>query len=330
MSKVTIKDVAREAGVSISTVSNALNGVNVLHPKTKERILEVAERLNYIPNLNGRNLKANATMAVGLFITSMKGTFYGTLADSMSLECFKHGYELYIYITYKDKTILNNIFGKRIDAAVILYEGLTDKTVEKLMNAEIPIVFLDREVKATSTSSIVFDSYREGEQVGKYLLGLGNRTFGHIYGVHGNYDSEQRYRGFMHALEEAGISIKSDYVLEGKYEKEIAYAEVKRFLEEGHTVPDAFFAANDVSALGCMEALAEKGIRVPEDVNVIGCDNIEVCVLVQPKLTTIQTSFEKMGALVINHLMELLAGKTEGRVERIEGKIIERESCTAK
>lgn len=330
MSKVTIKDVAREAGVSISTVSNALNGVNVLHPKTKQRILEVAERLNYIPNLNGRNLKATATMAVGLFITSMKGTFYGTLADSMCLECMKHGYELYIYITHKNTTIVNNIFGRRVDAAVILYEGVTDDTVEKLLESEIPVVFLDREIKGKNVSSIVFDSYRTGEMAGQYLLGLGNKSFGHIYGVYGNYDSKQRYEGFVHALEEAGISMEPENVLEGKYEKENTYREVKRFLDEGHKVPDAFFAANDVSALGCMEALAEKGIRVPEDVNVIGCDNIEICNLVQPKLTTIQTSFEKMGTMVIKHLMELLEGKTEGRIEKIEGKILERESCTAK
>lgn len=330
MGKVTIKDVAKAAGVSISTVSNALNGVDVLHPKTKERILEVAEQLNYIPNLNGRNLKAAETMAVGLFISSMRGTFYGTLADTMYWECLKHGYELYVYITNKNTTIVNNIFGRRVDAAVILYEGVEEDTVEKLVKSDIPIVFLDREIKGKTTSSIIFDSYREGEQAAEYLLGLGNKTFGHIYGVQGNYDSRQRYEGFKNRLEEAGIMIRPENVIYGGFEKDAAYSGVKRFLEEGNEVPDAFFAANDLSALGCMEALKEKGIRVPEDVSVIGCDNIEICDLMQPGLTTIQTSFERLGVLVVNHLMELLAGKQEGRIERIEGKIIERESCAAK
>lgn len=330
MNKVTIKDVAREAGVSISTVSNALNGVDVLNPKTKEKILEVVKRLNYIPNLNGRNLKATQTKAIGLFISSIKGSFYGVLADSMYWECQKHGYELYIYITNKNTTILNSILGRRVDAAAILYEGVTEETVERLRDSEIPVVFLDREVKGKCMSSITFDSFYEGEQAGKYLLSLGNKSFGHIYGVPGNYDSRQRYDGFVKALGEQEISLEEENIISGMFEKDAAYQEMKKFLEEGRKLPDAFFASNDLSALGGIEALREKGIRVPEDVNVIGCDDIETCELVSPKLTTIRTSFEKMGIIVANHLMEMLAGEKEGKIEKITGKIIERETCRAK
>ncbi len=330
MNKVTIKDVAREAGVSISTVSNALNGVDVVQPKTKERILEAAGRLNYIPNLNGRNLKAAGTKAAGLFISSMRGAFYGTLADSMYWECLKYGYELYIYITHKNTTIVNNILGRRVDAAVILYEGVTDETVERLIQSEIPVIFLDREVKGKNASSIVFDSFHEGEQAGEYLLSLGNKSFGHIYGVEGNYDSIKRYEGFVHALKRAGVTMALENVLPGRFEKDAAYQEVKRFLEEGHKAPDAFFAANDLSALGCIRALTEKGLRVPEDVHVIGCDDIELCEFVDPKLTTIRTSFETMGITVVDHLMELVDKKRGGSIERISGKIIERDSCMAR
>lgn len=330
MNKVTIKDVAREAGVSISTVSNALNGVDVLHPKTKERILEVAKRLNYIPNLNGRNLKAAETKAIGLFISSIKGSFYGILADSIYWECQKHGYELYIYITDKNTTILNSILGRRVDAAAILYEGVTEETVDRLRQSEIPVVFLDREAKGKRMSSITFDSFYEGEQAGKYLLSLGNKSFGHIYGVPGNYDSRQRYEGFVHALKEEGIALEPENILYGKFEKDIAYQEMKKFLEEGKKIPDAFFASNDLSALGCIEALREKGIRIPEEVSIIGCDDIEICELVRPKLTTIRTSFEKMGIIIATHLLELLAEETEGKIEKISGKIIERDTCAAK
>ncbi len=111
--KVTIKDVAREAGVSISTVSNALNGVDVLRPDTRRHILEVAERMNYVPNLNGRNLKSQFTKVIGLFLTSIKGTYYNVLVDSVYQECRKYGYELNIFVSERAENMMSNMRRKR-------------------------------------------------------------------------------------------------------------------------------------------------------------------------------------------------------------------------
>ena len=330
MKKVTIKDVAREAGVSISTVSNALNDVDVLLPETKKRILEVAKRMNYIPNLNGRNLKATETKAIGLFVSSMRGDFYGTLADTMYWECVKYGYDLNVYITHKNTTIITNILGRRVDAAAILYEGVTKDTEEQLVNSGVPVVFLDREITGENTSSVLFDSFAEGEQAARYLVGLGNKSFGHIYGVEGNYDSRLRYEGFVHGLAEAGFSMDKENAILGRYEQAPAYEAVKEFIASGKKVPDAFFAANDLSALGCVEALQDGGYKVPEQVNVIGCDDIAISSLVTPKLTTIRTSFEKMGVITVRQIMKLLQEKSEGVIEKIEGKLIERETCATR
>ena len=230
--KVTIKDVAREAGVSISTVSNALNGVNVLHPDTKQHILEVVDRLHYIPNLNGKNLKTQETKVVGLFLTSIRGPYYSIFADSICQGCKKYGYELNIFIHDRADNMMANILGRRIDGAIILNDHVGEKEVKLLLENETPVVFID---------------------------------------------SAERLNGFRDVLKKAGITL-------------------------------------------------EEGIRVPEQVNVLGCDDIESARLVKPSVSTIRIYFEKQGTLAINHLIRLIQGKEKGCIEILNGRIIPRES----
>ena len=298
--KVTIKDVAREAGVSISTVSNALNGVDVLHPFTKQHILEVAERLHYVPNLNGRNLKSQATKVIGLFITCLTGSYHGMLADSIYKCCQTYGYELNIFIS--------------------------DKEVKLLSENDIPVVFIDRKEKGKYLSSVVFDPYYEGELAGKYLLKLGHTTFAYIYGSGNSFDNIERLKGFQDTLEKSGITLADDYILQGKFEKNTAYHSVSEFIESGKPLPEAIFASNDLSAIGTIEAFLDKGIKIPDQVNIIGCDDIEISQLVRPSVTTIRTSFEEQGSLAVEYLMRLIKKEETGKIEVLQGRIIERES----
>lgn len=324
--KVTIKDVAREAGVSISTVSNALNGIDVLRPDTKQHILEVAEKMHYVPNLNGKNLKSQATKVIGLFITSIKGPYYGELTNSIYQCCKKYGYELNIFIAENANSVMVNILGRQIDGAIILNEHVRKKEEEFLTENEIPIVFIDREKQGNCISSVVFDSYHEGELAAKYLLELGHTTFGYIQGVKHNFDNIERLKGFRDILKRAGFTLQEDYILPGEFERDVAYRSVKEFLELGKPLPEAIFAANDVSAIGTIEALTEEGIEVPGQVSVIGCDDIETARLVRPSITTIRTSFEKQGTLAVSHLVGLIQGTESGKIEVLRGRIIPRES----
>lgn len=324
--KVTIKDVAREAGVSISTVSNAINNVDVLHPDTKQHILEVAQRLHYVPNLNGRNLKSQETNVIGLFLTSIKGPYYGVLADSIYQACKNHGYELNIFISDKTDNMMANILGKRIDGAIILNEWVQEEQVKLIAENEVPTVFIDREQKGQCISSVVFDSYHEGELAARYLLELGNKTFGFMRGLENNFDNIERTRGFMHVLRQAGVVLQEDYIWKGEFEQNAAYHSMKTFLESGKPLPDAIFAANDVSAIGTIDALLEEGIRVPEQVSVLGCDDIDTARLFKPSISTVRTSFERQGTLAVNHLVSLIKNEEESCIDVLYGRIIPRES----
>ncbi len=326
MSKITIKDVAREAGVSIATVSNALNGSDVVQPKTREHVLEAAKRLNYIPNVNGRQLRAAQTHNIGLFVTSMTGSYYGNMADSIHYLCQKYGYELQIFIVDEDKSPLPRLQSQSVDGAIIMFGGLSGADKKQLMKSAIPIVFMDQEAAGRNISSVIYESFEHGRMAAEYLMGLGHRNLMHIFGVPNNYDSIQRLAGFETAMREAGLALKKENILSGRFERAAAYRSMHRFLQEGRQLPDAVFAANDLSALGCMEALKEFGVRVPEDVSVIGCDDHELAGYVTPDLTTIRTHMEVLGVEAAKEVFRLMAQK-EGKIIRIPGDIVVRHSC---
>lgn len=326
MAKVTIKDIAREAGVSISTVSNALNGVNVLKPETREHILEIADRLNYIPNLNGRNLKSKSTKVIGLFVTSLKGPYFATLADIMVWECQRHGYELNIFVTWDGKSTITSILGKSMDGCVILSGDVDEKGVEQIQKMEVPTIFLDREVKSDKVSSVIFDSYKDGEAVAEFLIKRNVKKIAYIAGIAHNYDSIERAKGFTERLAKEGIILDSDYILRGEFEKEVAHASTKEFLKKGLPLPEAFFAANDLSAFGCMDALREEGYKVPRDAMVIGVDDVEFCEWHRPTLTTVKTGYEKQAVVAIRKLVKMINGEETGDIIKLHGHLIERKS----
>lgn len=331
MGKVTIKDVAREAGVSISTVSNALNDVDVLHPDTKAHILAVAERMHYVPNLNGRNLKAQETKVIGLFSDYMGGPYMGALTDSMARQCTTSGYELNVFVTKEPSSILANLFGHRVDGAIIVNKLLSDEQEEELREAGIPIVYLNRELAGPYQTGVFFDSYGAGRLAAEYLLGKGFNRLGLIEGPN-TYDSTERSRGFKDVLAEKGVELEKQHVWQGAFSRENAYDEIYGFLNQMDAkkrkklVPQAIFAANDLSAIGCMDALSQFGIKVPEQVKVLGCDDIELCRYVQPMLTTIRTNFEEQGAVAVQCLIKMLKEDSYGSLKRLSCQVVERMS----
>ncbi|WP_026508475.1 LacI family DNA-binding transcriptional regulator [Butyrivibrio sp. MC2013] len=326
MAKVTIKDIAKEAGVSISTVSNALNDVSVVKEETRKRILEIADKMHYIPDLNGRNLKAKSTKVIGLVTRSLKGPYFATLADLMFWECVKYGYELNIFVTNSSRSALTTILGNRVDGSVILSSSIDDKGAKRILDQETPTIFLDRELKGPKAASILFDSYADGMLVADTLLKRGVTRFAIMNGAFDNYDALNRNKGFLERLRLNNIRIEPEYELYGAFDRSIACEAMSSFLKEGLEIPEAIFAANDLSAFGCIDALTANGYRVPEDVMVVGVDDVEMCQWYSPKLTTVKTGYEKQGIMAVKKLIKMINGEEEGDIVKLHGHLIERES----
>ena len=326
MKKITIKDVAREAGVSVATVSNALNNVDVVQPRTREHVLAVARRLNYIPNVNGRRLRGTQSRAIGLFVRSIAGIYYGNIAETIHYTLQKRGYELQIYITESVDTVLEKIASHNLDGAIAHCGSIDETDMQRLESLGVPIVFLDMERAGKRISSVLHQSYESGVMAADYLLGLGHRDLMHVYGVPDNYDSARRYDGFMDVLKERGVAFRPENLIDGRFERLTAYREMRRYLQEGHRLPDAVFAANDHSAIGCIEALREFDVRVPEDISVIGCDDNVMCGFVTPRLTTIRISEVTQAEHAAKEALRLI-GQEGGCIERLPGSIIVRGTC---
>ncbi|GAB6928196.1 LacI family DNA-binding transcriptional regulator [Paenibacillus sp. JCM 10914] len=332
MGKVTIKDVAREAGVSISTVSNALNDVDVLNPETKMHVLKVAERLNYVPNLNGKLLKSGKTKMLGFFTTSVSGPYFYTLVESMARECDRLGYGLNVFVTKDKQVIMSNILGGRVDG-VIIYEELKidEKDIAAMEKDKVKAVFLDREVQNETMGSIIFDSYVAAYEATKYLISLGHKNIAYISGVDSMYDSVQRKEGYLAALSEYQLPIDPDYILQGYFEEEASYNAVKSLLyQHPGKVPSAILAGNDLSAIGSIRALKSQGYEVPQDISVVGFDDIDIAQYFTPPLTTVRNQIARQGILVVNHLVRMIQKKEQGKVQKLASELVVRGSSQIK
>lgn len=327
MDRITIKDVARQAGVSISAVSKAMNNSTELNAATKEHILQVAKQMNYIPNINGRNLKAKEARTIGLFVPSMKGRFFGTLTDSVLSECEKNGYELIAFFDKNPEAAAARMLNRQIDGAIMMNPVVNMKHVQQLKKYKMPVVFLDREEQSEHMGSVLFDSYQDGKTAGKYLLSLGHKHFGYIMGPDCYYDSRMRVKGFEDAVSQAGGEIRDEHIWQGYYARDDSRRVISDYLDKGGKMPGALFAINDYSAIGCVEALQQHGIEVPGEVSVIGCDDIDITEFIMPPLTTIHIPFDIMGRLAVEQLLDIIRNEEKGTIKYLNGNIIIRDSC---
>ncbi len=328
MRKVTIRDVAKEAGVSISTVSNALNDVDTINAQTKERVLEAVEKLNYIPNLNGRFLKSGESRTLGFFTNTMSGPYFNVLVEAMCREADTNGYNIIIFVLKDVPAIMSNIMGRNLDGVLIFEDmGFNEAEMNTLKGSGIPAVFLDREIADEKISSIVFDSYKGGYDATRYLINLGHKKIGFLAGSPTMYDSRERFRGYRAALAEYGIEYDERHTITGYFSEAYTYNSVKSAARLPEFVlPDAMLAGNDQSAIGCIKALTSEGYSIPKDMSIIGFDDLDVSQYFTPALTTVRNPMARQGLMAVDMLLDLIKGE-QGMVRKLDGQLIVRNSC---
>lgn len=332
MKKATIKDVAKEAGVSISTVSNALNNSPLVSEDTKNRIIQIAENIKYVPNMNGKMLKARKSMTVGVFSSSVSGYYFYVLVDSIFKELRRRGFGLNIVISRDKRALLSNVLSKNFDGIIVFdHERVGEHEIELITQNQIKTVFLDRDLHGADISSVVFDSYKSSYDLTKYLIHLGHKRIYFIEGEEYTYDNMERRRGYETALRETGAEVNEDYFFKGMFEESYAYNDViSRFRLGNFPIPDAIVAANDYSAIGCIKAFSRLGYRVPEDISVVGFDDIDVARYFNPSLTTVRNPIARQGIRAVEILMDMVNNDGTGISEHLAGEIVYRDSAKAR
>ncbi|MCQ3930591.1 MAG: LacI family transcriptional regulator [Chloroflexi bacterium] len=327
---VTILDVAREAGVSYSTVSRVLSGYNYVKDSTRERVLEAVERLGYVVNQQARSLAGGKSGVIGLLVPGLDNGYIGEIARGIDEELTKSSYDLILYTTHRTSTEASYALKMTkglADGVLLVVPLLTTGYIETLREQNFPYVLIDQ-VDPSNRSSAVDSLNRQGAyEATQYLMGLGHRRIGFITGLMKLRSAEERLAGHMAALRDAGMPIEEDLVQTGDFWRREGYEAAERLLNLP-TPPTAIFASNDLSAFGVMEAVRAYGLQVPHDISVIGFDDIPQASLVYPRLTTVRQPLDEMGRIAARLLIEQIENPDRPiRHVTLPTSLVIRESC---
>ena len=296
---VTIKDIAKLANVSHTTVSRALNDSPLIKPGTKKKIQELAAQLNYIPNFNAKSLVMQKSYTIGLFFTSISnGTSPSFFVDTVNgvNNVINENYNLFIR-GIDDYHDFSSIHQRRFDGIILMSQSEVDNAfIYHVLHQKIPLVVINREVSDQSIINILSND-REGScQAVKYLIQEGHKDIAIIEGIKGFKSSLERREGYLKALIDEQIPIQSEYIVNGNYDMESGYKAMEKLLSLKNP-PTAVFSSNDDMAVGALNAVFAKGLTVPGDISIIGFDDIQIARYTNPSLTTVKKPIEKISRL---------------------------------
>lgn len=332
-------EVAKLAGVSRTTVSFVLNNNNKMSisAATKQRVLEAARELGYVPDVAGRNLASGRTRTLGLFICHAEhlrvDAFIPQALYGIHQVSREHGFRVIVEAVEDPRrpdAYADLVRAKQVDGLVVLNPRKDDKQLQALILEDYPLVILGASELAQASTISTHDNSAAARQATGHLLSLGHTRVAHItYGDLEYQGVDERFQGYRQALEAAGLPFDPALVREGDFSAESGFAAMTSLLEAGKSF-SALFASNDTVALGAMAALRARGLRIPEDVAVVGYDDIPLAPYAAPPLTTVRSPALEHGRLAAEMLIQLIHGEPVDRANvTLDMKLIVRSSCGA-
>lgn len=311
-SKVTLGMVATACGVSPSTVSRILNGTAVVSPEKREAVDRAIAELGFIPNPMARGLAGGRTLSIGVVTQAIDSPFYGLALRGIEIELSAAGYSpLFVsghWNAEEEQRCIDVLQSRRVDGIIILTGRLSDTALRNLSKT-MPVVVTGRNLTAPNLYSLDFNNFEGARLATQHLLDLGHRDIAFISGDPIHPDAMERLRGYRAALKAAGVRFKPALVLPGKYQEESGLVAVEQLIASREHFT-AVFAANDQMAFGAALGLYRQGLRVPDDVSLVGLDNLAGAAHAIPPLTTVHQAADDLGRLAATSLLQLLTGQT--------------------
>jgi LacI family transcriptional regulator len=329
---VTIKDVAREARVSVASVSRALNGHDTVTEDTRQRIAGVATRLRYVPHSGARSLITRRTQTIGALLPDLHGEFFSELIRGIDLAARARGLHLLVSSSHGDASeaaaALRAMQG-RVDGMLVMSPHVDAGFLRDQLLADLPMVLMNTPLETERYSIMNVDNYGGAFAMVRHLIGCGHRRIALIAGPEHNYDAAERLRGYCAAMARFAPMVATQ-VMQGDFTEESGNRAGRELLAL-KVRPQAVFAANDIMAAGCLYALKEAGLRVPEDIALTGFDDIPIARFVSPPLTTVRIRIADLGQRALERLVQTLeeAAATRVSVQTLECEIVIRASCGA-
>ena len=324
----TIKDVARAAGVSVASVSRALNGHESVTETTRQRILAAAGQLRYVPHAAARSLITRRTDTIGVLLPDLHGEFFSELIRGIDAGARASGRHLLISSSHGSEAeaaqALRMLQG-RVDGLIVMSPHAGADVLGANLPAALPTVLLNTRVASGTYPAFSIDNYGGAAAMMKHLFASGRRRIAFISGPDNNFDADERLRGYRDAI--AARKGASELVLRGDFSESSGYRAGIDLCERGER-PDAIFAANDMMALGCLFALTERGVGVPGDIVLAGFDDIPIARFVTPPLTTVRVRIADLGRRAFERLDALIATGDDGArtTERLDCDLVVRQS----
>jgi len=328
----TIRDVARVAGVSVATVSHVVNGTHYVSPELRQRVVDAIEALNYRPNRLARALSRKAVPLLALVVPDISNPYWSCVARAVQDVVDRHGYSVIVCSTdgllQREVRFLQSLSGW-ISGLILHAYHVTHEHIDPYMGEGVAVVIIG-DFMAGHEQPRTWDHVRGDNEGGaqaavEHLISLGHRRIAFIQGPAGTPSSTRRLTGFRRALERAGLPVLEELVVPGSYTREAGRTGIERLLAMPEP-PTAVFCANDLIALGALEAAQQLGWQVPRDLSIVGFDDIDEAARARPPLTTIRQPPQHLGAVAAELLMERLSGRVEPRHTVLEFSLVVRES----
>lgn len=326
----TITDVANKAGVSTTTVSYTISGKRYVSEKLKERVQLAMKEVGYTPNTLARSLRVGKTNTIGLIIPDSSNLFFSEISRRIEDIGFVNQYTVFLCNSddniSKQAEYLDVLIAKQVDGIVFISVRNEKVDLEKLVQAKIPFVVVDRECGLIA-DTVLIDNYAGGYEATSHLISLGHRKIAFITGPSTANPSEDRYKGFLSALNEYGVDLPEEYVKFGDFRFNSAEIAMQELLQLSDP-PTAVFVCNDMMAIGAIRSIQVRKLQVPDDISVVGFDNIAIASAISPALTTIAQPIDKIAYQAMKVLFARMKGDTSTPFERyiLKPKLVVRES----
>ncbi|WP_339226852.1 LacI family DNA-binding transcriptional regulator [Oceanobacillus sp. FSL K6-2867] len=329
--KVTIYDVAKEAKVSIATVSKVINQKGRISEETVKKVRQAMEKLNYQPNLIASALMGKQTKTIGLLIPDLANPFFSELARSIEDRAHEFGYNIVMcstdYQEAKEEKYIALLKQKRVDGFILASGFENFKIVKELINEDFPVAIVARDFPMIPINAIALDDFMGGYLAATHLINLGHTNVGVI--ALDVWSNRERIRGFRQGYEQRNLQLRDDFsYLKNMKENhvELGKRAIKKYIDSGN-IPSAIFACNDLLAIGAVNEAKGNGLKIPRDLSVIGFDNTIIATLVDPPLTTIAQPIKEMGEEVIDLMISSLKTAHKGKTRlTLLPELVERQS----
>lgn len=329
----TIIDVARESGVSYSTVSRALNGYEFVKPATRDKVLRAAQKLGYVPNQQARSLAGGRSGLIGVLVPGLDNGYITEIIRGVDEELAKSDYNLILYTTHRHRTressYVSTIMNGGADGLLLVVPFISNTYLDTLHQQNFPFVVIDQFDKTGKSSVVNGTNWQGAYDATQYLIGLGHQRIGFITGLIELHSAMDRLSGYQSALNDANLPVQEEWIVKGDFGEQGGYLATQDLLDLPNP-PTAIFASNDLLAFGTMEAIRQRGLSIPEDISVIGFDDIPQASWVYPALTTVHQPLDKMGRLAVKMLLEHIdSPEYLPYVATLATELIVRDSCQA-